>query len=298
MKKVLAIVLFLAISLPVPAIAANMIENGGFEYEMFGWTILDELGNTLEVRPNSQTGIAIEGANALYVGIWNAQPLNSWRTSIKYQLPVILETGEYILQFTVAKLSDNGQVSAGIQDNRPPYTSLFWTNVIDLKYVGKNTAQTYRYEFSIGQAVMYPAVVLNFAGAQQEIIVDNVIIQKKSEYYYGMTTVSGSISHVYRRMPAGLHVMLYPDGDFYNEEAVVVPVASNGTWQATVQSGRSYTAEVYVKSGTIIYKWFTAPWLWRINATDGGVSGVNFHLYCRRLFNYKTPFTLDAECKP
>jgi hypothetical protein len=261
--------------------AENLVENGGFEYDMYGWQIINELGNTLKSENNSSSYTAIEGGKNLHVVITNPDAVNAWRTSIKYPISIIMTAGEkWVLKFTVKKLSAAGVISAGLMDNRPPWQSFFWTGDLDLSRLPVGSAVDYQFEFELPYDVWYPAVVLNLAGQTQDIRLDDVRVERKSQIALPSTThLSGKIVNLTKTTFYKLYVVVYPEGDaaWGDVNAKIVPVNADMTWSTDVAPGKRYSAELFTQT-MYVYKRITKPWVWTISANSAAVSGIDFSI--------------------
>lgn len=292
MKKYAWIIVVIALAIwiiPFCSSAENLIQNGGFEYDLVGWYPIDYLGNSITTRDNASTSVAIEGKKNLSVDIVNANPAETWKTSVKYPIPVIVYPGDYAFSFTVTRLSQDAEISGGVMDDTPPWKSYQWTGPIDLSNVPVGVPVTMSFPVTIPYEAWNLAIVLNLAGTSQNIILDNVRFELKSEIILvAQTKISGSVINATAYSFSKLYVMLYPEGDaFWNDaNAVIVSVPGSlsrgktATWSAVVPSGSKYNIEIYSQSGSV-YKRITRPWAWNVNAANvSEVSGIDFQIVC------------------
>lgn len=279
--------------------AENLVQNGGFEYDMFGWDLINDLGNAVSAQDNKWVFTAIEGESHLRVQVTNPDLANSWKTSVKYPISQIMTPGEkWIFKFSVKKVSEDGQISAGLMDNRPPWDSLFWTGDIDLSTQSVGSTVEYKYEFEIPYDIWYPAFVLNLGAKIQDLIIDNVSLERKDQIFnYEKTILSGRIMDDTRYTYSKLYVVAYPEGDALignDVNAIIVPVNENGAaWSMEVPFGKKYTLALYSKT-TAVTKRVTKPWVWSVNANVPEIGGIDFHITCNT-YKSSTGWTSFAD---
>jgi hypothetical protein len=279
--------------------AENLVENGGFEYDMYGWQVINDLGNTIKPEGNGASYTAIEGGKNLRVAISNADPVNSWKSSIKYPISIIMTAGEkWVMKFSIKKLSGTGLVSAGLMDNRPPWQSFFWSGDLDLSRLPVGSSVDYYFEFELPFDLWYPAAVLNLGGQVQDIRIDDVRIERKAQLALPAAThISGKVINPSKTTYTKLYVVVYPEGDaaWGDVNAKIVPVNSDMTWSADVKPGNRYSAELLTQN-MYVYKRITKPWVWSISGNSAAVSGIDFTITCNYYKSSTNWLTIQDGC--